>query len=170
MVGVQAFELLSLWHCGSSDLIVAKLAGKYPEKALRDAISKTAEFLSNNGLLDQEPAGGWQGLEEQVLAAKRSPISWLIHNYLFVRIPLARPQKFLDSTKRFVAIFYSRTFLLFIVLTGLVALFLVSRQWHEFSSSLAQLLSLEGMVTYAVVPGDVPNAVYRCIGCVAAHR
>jgi putative peptide zinc metalloprotease protein len=56
----------------------------------------------------------------------------LAHNYLFFRVPLFQPQRFLVATLPLVAPFYTRTAAFVVAALGLAGLYLASRQWDAF--------------------------------------
>ena len=74
----------------------------------------------------------------------------LISGYLFFRIPLLRPDRFLEKTKEFiVAIFNPFTigFLLVISLIGYGALIV---NWHKLADAFIQSLTLQGLARYSI--------------------
>ena len=53
-------------------------------------------------------------------------IAWLLHNYLFIRVPLLKPDAFLQRTLPIARLFASRAILVVVVVLGLVGLFIAS--------------------------------------------
>ena len=75
------------------------------------------------------------------------------HRYLFLRIPLVRPDRLLDTALPFVRPLLGRGGAIAFLILGLLAAFLVSRRLDAFVSDLAQLLTWQGALLYAVALG-----------------
>ena len=93
---------------------------------------------------------GWRAL---AATAEKQCTSWashLLHTYLFFRIPLFRPERFLRSTLPRVRPVATHGFALLILLTGAAGLYLVSREWDEFRATFAGVATLEGAAMMAV--------------------
>lgn len=150
-IGLEAFELLSRWSAGSIASLVDRVRRDLGRLVQLTDIDLLIRFLAANGLTQEPLQHGWRALWEQARAAKRSPLSWLVHNYLFIRIPLVRPQRFLNRTAWIVAPFFSRTFLVAVLLMAAAGLYLVSRQWDVFLATLVGFLTVEGLLLYAAL-------------------
>ncbi|HMB48633.1 MAG TPA: hypothetical protein VKN63_10190, partial [Afifellaceae bacterium] len=168
-LGLEAFELLSRWPAGSMAALAARAKADLGRIVEPAAIEALTTFLAANGLIQEPLQGGWRALMEQAASARRSAASWLVHNYLFIRIPLVRPQRFLDATSWIVAPFYSRTLLAALALVALVALYLVSRQWDIFVTTLVSFLTLDGLVLYGALMVCV-KALHELGHAYTAHR
>jgi putative peptide zinc metalloprotease protein len=150
-IGLEAFELLSRWSAGSIAALVDRIRRELGRLVQLTDIDLLIRFLAANGLTQEPLQHGWRALWDQARAAKRSPFSWLIHNYLFIRIPLVRPQRFLNRTAWIAAPFFSRLFLTIIFVMAVAGLYLVSRQWDVFLATLVGFLSVEGLLLYAAL-------------------
>lgn len=69
---------------------------------------------------------------------------WLLHNYLFMRIPLLRPDAFLTAAYPLIAFVYTRTFAVAIALVGFLGLYLVARQWDAFLATFIDMFTVQG--------------------------
>lgn len=114
------------------------------------AIDRLAEFLRANQLLVAESEQEWRSLLAIRRRGHRGPLTWLLHNYLFVRIPLVRPQRELEIVARHLAPLYTRAALYILAVVGLLGLYLVSRQWDTFLATFPHMFSLEGAAIYVV--------------------
>ena len=56
----------------------------------------------------------------------------LIHNYLFFKIPLIKPDPFLDKTLHIAKFFGQRFLRFFIYIIGIMGIYFVIQQWDEF--------------------------------------
>lgn len=148
-LGVSEFEMLARWQgAGSADALVVMAA--------RDGISITtsevlhfAEFLFRCELTQGDP-----GVVKRLTAASRlaGQSLWksILHNYLFLRVPLVRPDPWLDRLYPLLRPLLSRRFLQLTVFAGLLSVFLVVRQWDLFLSTFMGFLNWEGAVAFGV--------------------
>lgn len=147
------FELLSLWsEHEDADSLIADASSKFGSQVETAQIKEFVEFLQLNGLVAEAPVGDWRYYAGAAARAAnaRGPIVQLVHNYLFFRVPLFRPQQFLKATLPFVVPFYSRTFAITVLLLGIAGLYLVSRQWDEFLRTTDFLFSWEGAIYFGL--------------------
>ena len=107
-------------------------------------------FFISSQLVESRGKEAIRRLCQQAAAAKKQLSSWLLHNYLFFRIPLVRPHRFLAGSYRHVRFVYTRPFAYGVFACLALGLFLVSRQWEDFQHSFSYLFSLQGLVLFAV--------------------
>ena len=156
-----AYQILSAWRAGASpDTIMARLASNPENEFDLTAIQKFIGFIYQNKLVVESESGGWRRFDKEKTASQKSAASWLIHNYLFVRIPLVRPQKFLENTLPIANWFASRTSTVLLVLAGVVGIYFTLRQWEQFVSTIPELFTLEGAILLAAA----------LVGTKAAHE
>jgi len=145
----QAFTLLQHWGGGLNiEALAARMSAQLHEEVSQDDLYQLTLALDQAGLLC-EPIAGWRSIYRQQQEGRRGPISWLLHNYLFIRIPLFRPDDFLQTTLPVARLFASLPMLLFVILLGIIGLFLASRQFDTFSHTFLFFFSLEGALGYA---------------------
>ena len=106
-------------------------------------------FAERNELLETV-AERWHGHAARRRAARSSPLMWLVHNYLFIKISLWRPRRAFEHASVLVAPLFTRGFALATALAALAALYLVSRQWAAFTGTFASFLSLDGALVYTL--------------------
>ncbi len=145
----NAFAVLSAWD-GPADA-VALAARLEQDGPLLPAGTVEAffDFAERNELLEGGH-GAWQGYTRRKSAGRSSPLMWLVHNYLFIKIPLWRPRRAFERAGFLAAPLYTRGFAIGTALAALVALYLVSRQWSAFTGTFAGFLSLDGALVYAM--------------------
>ncbi len=143
-VGLLAFRLLSHWRLGQPERVLeAALAGT-TLKAGADDLEDMLRFLRANNLIAGTAQGQLDSYLAQVKATKVGWGSWLLHNYLFIRIPLLRPDRFLARSWPWVRPLFTRNFLFLVLALGLVGLFLAARRWDEFAGTFLHFFSWEG--------------------------
>lgn len=145
------FEVLSVWRGGMTlDALVAAVGQRFGKRIETADVEALRRFAAANFLTELPTDGGWRQLADTARRAQPGWWQWLLHHYLFFKIPLLRPQRFLDSTQPIAALFFRRAVLVFIALLGVAGLYLVSRQWDEFLSTFHTFWSLEGVAAFAI--------------------
>nr|HMQ58683.1 hypothetical protein [Rhizobiaceae bacterium] len=114
--------------------------------AEREAV---AAFGAQNELLVAGPQG-WKKHAATAARRRRNLFSAATHGYLFFKIPLLRPQRLLTTMWPAAALFFSRTFFILTMLAAFCGLYLVQRQWDQFTATFKAFLTLEGAAIYAL--------------------
>jgi putative peptide zinc metalloprotease protein len=84
-------------------------------------------------------------------AAQPNVWTWLLHNYLFLRIPLLRPDSALKKALPWVSLTFNRQFILLLLVLASLAIYLVAEQWTQFSHSFSYIFTAEGMLITALM-------------------
>lgn len=143
-----AFEILSRWHEADPATLAARVAAETPLRVGPDDVDDLHRFLAEQQLLRPAPGGGLE-LWRRARAGRLGPGQWLLHHYLFFRIPLLRPDRFLAATLPALAWIYHRRTLGLLAVAAVVAAVLLLRQLDPFRASLVDLLSPAGLVRFA---------------------
>lgn len=145
-----AFEILSRWWAGSPDKISEAVAAETTIRPSEEDVLQVAEFLVANQLT--QPAGpkDTQRLIARAEAEKQSWLRWLLHHYLFFRIPLVRPDRWLDKALPLVRWLGSGWFRATTIAALTIGLILAGRQWDLFTATLVDTFSLQGLVSYGI--------------------
>ncbi|MEO9495898.1 MAG: hypothetical protein ABJG42_15590, partial [Vibrio splendidus] len=148
-IGQREFELLSLWHLGVLDKLIAALKQRNRE-LLPEEFAEFTAFLLKNSLTEKPPGETVESLLEQADARHQTPWQWLMRNYLFTRFPLVRPDKFLRRTLPNIAFIWStQAFVIWSVLTCL-GLYLIARSWDEFIGTFPDFFNTQGFIFYGL--------------------
>jgi len=145
-----AFELLSHWHLGDWSKIadaVAKVSGRRPQDGERDWMVR---FLNTNMLIRRESPTDMADLAMVKQAGKSSWFTWALHHYLFFRIPLVRPQRFLDATMPLARLFMSKGALIAVLLVAMIGGYLALRQWDSYLATFLHFTNTEGVLWYGL--------------------
>lgn len=145
-IGWLEFEVLSRWHLRRPVEIAARIAAETTLEAGPDDVERLAVFLASNELLRGGPEAATQRMLARKASMRHGWVTTLLHNYLFLRIPLVRPDRMLGHLVPILSFVYTRAFLVVTVLAALVGLHLALRQWDSFSASFPWFFSLEGAV------------------------
>ena len=135
---------------GSAPLIAQAINQETPLRIDEEAVDAFLTFLARTNLLRMRGSEAIDSLVAQVSAQRRNWVMWLLHNYLFIRIPLVRPDGFLEATRPYVDWLFGRRFSLLAALFSVLALGLVLRQWDGFVATFLHFFSWEGLVYYGV--------------------
>jgi putative peptide zinc metalloprotease protein len=146
----SAYQILRHWRGNLRlDALAAHLASQMTEQLLLQDLYQLTMMLDQAGLFC-EPIAGWKSVYKKQQDSRHGPIAWLLHNYLFIRVPLLKPDAFLQHTLPVARLFASRAVLVTIIMMGLAGLFMASRQFDTFSHTFLFFFSLEGAVGYAL--------------------
>jgi len=147
-IGWLEFECLLRWP-GAPAEIAADIAASTPLAADQEQVEDFARFLERHHLLRLTPA------RVKRLAAEASRPGWKhwrwwLHHYLFIRIPLVRPERWLAERWLAAALpvvrpLFSTAGLTVIVLASLLGIILVARQWDSFTHGVIDSLTLAGL-------------------------
>jgi putative peptide zinc metalloprotease protein len=143
------FEILAKWDRGSADAIVEAVCRETPLDPTPADIVAVAEFLISNELVAATGAGGSVRLAKIAAARQSSWLSWLIHNYLFFRLPLLHPDRFLRAATASTRWLFGRSVAWLTGLAFVLGLALVYRQWDAFAATLVDSITPQGVLHYA---------------------
>lgn len=150
-ISTESKDLLSLWSGGLKlgafcDAVGARF-GRFVSK---DQVEAFIEFLHQNQLTTLAPENGWRYYDQRVKQAKQSWWAWLAHNYLFLRIPLVRPDSYLKRVLPFMLPLMTPTCAVIVALFGAFGLYFISREWDDFVTTFAHYFTPEGLVLYGL--------------------
>ncbi|WP_156302483.1 site-2 protease family protein [Methylogaea oryzae] len=149
-IGWSEFEIVSRWASGDAEDIAASVNADTTLSVSAEQVHALAKFLMEQNLLRLRGAAGRDWLRGQWEKTRHHWAVWLLHNYLFFRIPLLRPDRFLARAYPYVAWMYSPRFAWTMVAVALAGLYLVSRQWEHFLGTFLHFFNWQGMVYYGV--------------------
>lgn len=149
-LGWQDFEILSRWALRTPAAILAALRHETTLHLAEDDVLRLAVFARRAGLLRATTPRDSADLMAAQAAAKRSAASWLMHNYLFLRIRLVNPDRFLSAMLPLVRWIFTPRYLVGLGLLALLGLFLISRQWDLYTHSLVEMFTLDGLLWMGV--------------------
>lgn len=143
------FRILSLWQRSpDAPTLIQALDANFGMTVDAAEIARLIEFIYANHLAAAPPGGDWRALVRQAERSRESVGQWLLHNYLFFKVPLVRPQSFLVATLPFVELFFRRSVHVMFAVMGIAGLYLVSRQWDQFLNTFQHFFTLEGVAIF----------------------
>lgn len=147
-IGHAGFAFLSRWSLGNAGAVLNAAALETGVEADADDLAAFIRFLDGCGLLRADHPESVDALTRQAAAARLSWLRWLLHHYLFIRIPLVRPDAFLTATWPLARRMLTwRMFKPALALGGL-GLVLTLRQWDAFLHTFQHFYSAEGAMIF----------------------
>ena len=147
-IGRRTVEMLSSWAAGTVGALKSRLLAERGWRPGEAELSALIKFLFANELTNAPIEGRSVGYAGRAEAARRNAFLALAKAYLFFRIPLVRPERFLDAAAPIARFFFSRGFTVFTILGGLVGLALASRQTDAFLAYAERFISLDGAIYF----------------------
>lgn len=142
-----SFEMLSRWHLQDASAIVDEINRDTALQLDGDAFAELLAFLAEQQLL--QPGRGSATVMAAIKARQQGTWQqWLLHNYLFFRIPLLRPDRWLTWLQPRLAFFFSPACRTLTIAAGVLGLIAAYREWEQFSATLMDTLSWQGAVLY----------------------
>ncbi len=146
-------EILSRWSLGDPQRISQAIQAETTLAAPPDTVTLIANFLIANNLTAAATPAETEYLLKQKKARRKSFLSTLMHNYLFLRIPLWHPDGFLSATAGLVGWMFTKSFAVFVLFFAALGLYLVTREWSLFRDSMSSLFTLQGGILAALALG-----------------
>lgn len=143
-----SFEILSRWHLGDGEAILRAVGDETPIDPEPDDVEAVIRFLTENELISDPSPQGTRRRMEQAGRRKTGFPAWLLHRYLFFRVPLCKPDKALTTALPWVQPLSSRLFRWLTLTALLVGLIEISRQWEVFVATLVDVFSLQGLAGF----------------------
>jgi putative peptide zinc metalloprotease protein len=146
----SAFLALSVWREAATATALSDAVRQQFGAALAlDDITALSGFLQANRLTTDGPRQSWRELSAARGGSNHGFVMKLLHNYLFLRVPLFKPDRFLRSTLWMVEPLYSRVTASLLVLLALLGLYLVSRRLDLFLADFRGMMTAEGAWLFA---------------------
>lgn len=157
-ISQDAFSLVRHWQPG---LDAANFTKVLREKGLEfsaDEVASFIEFLIQNNLVMARDENLSARLNEEYKKRRVGFWRWLIHNYLFIRIPLLKPDGWLNRWAPRLEWVTAPFWHWAVLLLGTLGCVLVLRQWDSFQSTFMHFFSIEGMLLYGLTLALVKSA------------
>lgn len=145
----RAVDILANWSAEPAADALARLKQTHTDIE-EEELKEMTEFLFQQKLTEVPPANDPETLARQEAASRKPFHEQVIHKYLFFRIPLFQPYKFLGATAPLINFMFKRNTWVFIFIIGLIGLFFTARQWDQFTTTFMHFFTLEGFIFYAI--------------------
>ncbi len=144
------FEILSRWALNDAQIIVSAIAQETTLHPELEDIESVVRFLVENQLTSAAAPGSGAEFAARFRRMRHSWTTWLLHHYLFFRIPLVKPDRWLTRWVDKVDVFYTHRFLRLTLLVLAVSLVLVYRNWELFTAAIVDVFTWKSIFSYAV--------------------
>ena len=149
-IGRDLLDMLTLWRAGTVQQLIKDAKREFDRHFEREDVEAAIHFLISSALTRDIPGGDYRMMAHKEAEQRKSWLSTAMHSYLFFRIPLVRPDRFLQATWPYVAFLFSVWAVRAYLVVGLAGLYLVSRQWEGFKTTFQFMLSWEGAILYGL--------------------
>lgn len=146
--GWLEFELLSRWHLSETEKIIHSVKQETTLEPVEEDVLQLDAFLRNKFL--SVPIPGDSDKYERLAATQKLGFKKLLDSYLFLKLPLCKPDNFLMELLPWVRWVFTKQFVVGTILIFCLSLLLVLRQWDEFITTFAYFFRLEGIVVFAL--------------------
>ena len=144
-------DLLLLWREGMTLAELAEATTSRLQMSINiEQLGGLVAFVSRNNLAVDSSNDAWRKIAARAKSETPARFSQLLHNYLFFKVPLFHPQHALKAALPWVEIFYRWSTAVAIGLTGLIGVYLASRQWDGFTHTFQNFFSMEGAVWFGL--------------------
>lgn len=142
-------EMLSFIDGRPIDEVVEALESKLHAEADPAAVETMFTFLRRHNLVQVD--NYQRSWFRQQQTQKTSLLAWLARSYLFIRIPLIRPDRFLSRSLSWVNWLGARWIQGMLSICAVLAVTLTVQRWDSFWSSFVYFFTLEGVLAYLFV-------------------
>ena len=150
-IGWIEFELLARWRGHrTAETLLEQVARETPLEVEQEEVIELISFLTANQLLAPDGGAVSMALEGKLRAAKHSWYEYIFHHYLFFRVPLFHPDRFLGRTVGLTDLFFNRGFAALVAVVLGIDLYLLTREWDSFAEAFPRLLTPQGLVDTAI--------------------
>jgi putative peptide zinc metalloprotease protein len=143
------FEILCRWSLGAPQAIADDIAAHTTLATTAEDVQDFALFLQRSELLVVAP-GQAAAMAAHLRQSQGHWLSWLLHHYLFFRVPLCKPDGWLGRCLPLVAPLYTRGFALLTLAALALGLVLVGRDWARFTATLQETFNWQGVLGYGL--------------------
>ena len=151
-IGWAEAEMLARWQLGTPERIAEAIDGQTTLRIDAEDVQALARFLEQHSLLRLSGAQACARYLREAQATRSTHwLSWLIHHYLYLRLPLLRPEPLLERglswMRRWIL---RRGFAMATLTAAVIGLWLVARQWDTFVHTFLHFFTVEGALTAAL--------------------
>ncbi|MGH8617704.1 MAG: HlyD family efflux transporter periplasmic adaptor subunit [Burkholderiales bacterium] len=150
-LGWLEFELLSRWRAHpEAGALVAAVARDTTLRPTAQDVQTVAAFLLQHELAAPADAEGLARRRMGWLTSKPALWKQALHHYLFFRIPLFHPDRWLTRMLPYVRGLWTPAFAAVVAVVAAIDLVLLVREWDALGRTFLYFFNLEGLLFYAV--------------------
>ncbi len=145
-VGRLEFEILCHWRLGRADLVAQAVAASTTFAATINDVLDVLRFVDRARLVAPRGETAATRLATEAEAMRPSPGQWLLKNYLYIRVPLLNPDRFLAALLPMLGWVFTRGFVMAVLGLAGLGLYLISRQWDSYTHSFLNMFTVQGAI------------------------
>lgn len=145
-----SFEMLSRWPLAEPVHIADAVCADTTLHLDADDVRAMDDFLRRNQLTQPEGADTPREMAARQAGQQGTLLHWLLHHYLFFRIPLARPDAWLTRWSGAAARLASPAFFWATLAAWLLGTAEVWRHWDVFTTTLIDNFNLQGLSAFGL--------------------
>jgi putative peptide zinc metalloprotease protein len=165
----DGLELVRHWSGDKSNDDLRLHLARQGKQVSKEEINAFSGFLERNHLIQARTPQANDGLHAAYKAQSQDFWHWLLHHYLFLRIPLFRPDRWLAHWTPKLSWLFSDTAHYLILVLGFIGLILVLRQWDAFQATFLYFFNLQGAILFSLALVLV-KSVHELGHAFTAHR
>jgi len=143
------YEILRRWDYGSPTQIVDAVNRETTLEITPEDVESVNEFIDSNYLITRPEVADAIELARRERDNKKAWWLTLMHRYLFFRVPLINPDRWLERWLPLGNFLFSRGFATLTVGVLIFALVKLIQQWDVFQATLLDTFTMKGIITYA---------------------
>ena len=132
-------------------LMLGELRQQTTLTAGHEEVAELCKDAERRGLTIDSQIRPARELLEIATNKKTGPLKWVIHHYLYFRIPLFHPDDFLTRTLAWVRPLGSRPAIFVYLFFAFIGLYFLSQRFESFVSTFTNFFSLKGLIAYGLV-------------------
>ncbi len=160
--------LLEQWPQGTPLAVLSSVDLQMPAPPDEAALEALILFLHHNQLLARPTQKDVSALLP-LAPRRRHWMTWLLHNYLFFRIPLANPDRVYAWLAPRLAWMFTKNFLTLVAIASVVAWYQVITQWDRFFNTFSFVANWVGVLLFLLGLGVLKIAHEIGHGVAARH-
>jgi putative peptide zinc metalloprotease protein len=142
-----AFEILSRWQGQDDAQTIIDAVNSQTTLAITAADLQAMQgFLIAHNLVRINSPQHTEFFTQVHQRQQKKGITWLIKNYLFFRVPLIKPEPILKTLLPLFNHLLNPTAGRVLIALTLIALYLISRQWEQFTHTFSQYTNWQGIL------------------------
>lgn len=143
-------EILQRWDMDDPTLIAEDISANTTLSLEDQDVVAVVRFLENHQLTQASSADAPQKMAAQLARIQGTFVNWLLHHYLFFRIPLLKPDAWLTRWLPMARWFIQPVFAWLTIGAFVLGFVQVARRWDVFSASFIDTFNWEGVIAYGV--------------------
>lgn len=141
-------EILQRWDMDDPQQIAQEVTHQTTLIMRTEDVVEVAQFLLQHQLVLPAAQDSPRKMAAQLYKIQGKPLHWLLHHYLFFRVPLLKPDAWLTHWLPVARWFGTAAFAWLTGLVFLLGLTQVFRRWDIFTASLVDTFNLDGLLAY----------------------